>query len=214
MNQSLMKRSQISQSRLLTWTAAVLIAASVVAGWIAIGRLAAATQRGMARTEQSLESARDLAVDTASSASELQRLIGVVGEGLGSTADALVSTRDVSASVRGLLNAVSIFDRVEDLSDNLQGAEASIALVEIDLAEAAGAIEEAEPVLEQAVASLRSIPDELDRSIAEVKSSRARIGDQVWLWRLAIVAGGGALGSMLILVSRNSPRPGVGEPQP
>ncbi len=204
----------MNQSRLLTWTAAVLIAASVVAGWIAIGRLAAATQRGMARTEQSLKSARDLAVDTASSASELQRLIGVVGEGLGSTVDALVATRDVSASVRGLLNAVSIFDRVENLSDNLQEAEASIALVEIDLAEAAGAIEEAEPVLQQAVASLQSIPDELDRSIAEVKSSRARIGDQVWLWRLAIVAGGGALGSMLILVSRNSPRTAVEEPQP
>lgn len=204
----------MNQSRLLTWTAAVLIAASVVAGWIAIGRLAAATQRGMARTEQSLKSARDLAVDTASSASELQRLIGVVGEGLGSTVDALVATRDVSASVRGLLNAVSIFDRVENLSDNLQEAEASIALVEIDLAEAAGAIEEAGPVLEQAVASLQSIPDELDRSIAEVKSSRGRIGDQVWLWRLAIVAGGGALGSMLILVSRNSPRTAVENPQP
>jgi hypothetical protein len=92
------------RSKFLTWLAAVLIAGSVVAGWIAIGRLASATQRGLARTQQSLVSARDLAADTASSATELQRLVGVIGEGFGNTADALVATRQVSASVRGLLD--------------------------------------------------------------------------------------------------------------
>lgn len=190
------------RSKVLTLLAGVLILASVIAGWIAIGRLAAATQRGLARTEQSLSTARDLAADTASSADQLHRVITVVGEGLSSTVDALVATRQVSASVRALLDAVSVFDRVENLSNSLTDAEASIAVVEIDLAEASGSVEEAGPVLDKAVTSLTSIPAELDRSIAEVESSRARIGQQVWLWRLAIAAGGAALTVMLLLITQ------------
>ena len=190
------------RSKVLTLLAGVLILASVIAGWIAIGRLAAATQRGLARTEQSLSTARDLAADTASSADQLHRVITVVGEGLSSTVDALVATRQVSASVRAFLDAVSVFDRVENLSNSLTDAEASIAVVEIDLAEASGSVEEAGPVLDKAVTSLTSIPAELDRSIAEVESSRARIGQQVWLWRLAIAAGGAALTVILLLITQ------------
>ena len=207
------------RSKVLTILAGVLILASVIAGWIAIGRLAAATQRGLARTEQSLSTARDLAADTASSADQLHRVITVVGEGLSSTVDALVATRQVSASVRALLDAVSVFDRVENLSNSLTDAEASIAVVEIDLAEAAGSIDEAGPVLDKAVTSLASIPAELDRSIAEVESSRTRIGQQVWLWRLAIAAGGAALTVMLLLITQlrrlvTGRSVVAGEPQP
>ncbi len=207
------------RSKMLTLLAGVLIVGSVVAGWIAIGRLAAATQRGLARTEESLSTARDLAADTASSAGQLQQVITVVGEGLSSTVDALVATRQVSASVRGLLDVVSVFDRVENLSKSLTEAEASIAVVEIDLAEASGSVDEAGPVLDKAVTSLTSIPAELDRSIAEVESSRARIGQQVWLWRLAIAAGGAALLVMLVLISQLralivARSPVAGEPQP
>jgi hypothetical protein len=190
----------MNRSRILTWLAAVLIVGSVVAGWIAIGRLAAATERGLARTEQSLSSARDLAVTTAASADEVQQLVGVIGEGLSSTADALVATRQVSTSVRGLLGVASIFDGVQDLTDRLKTAEASIATVEIDLQEASGSVAEAAPDLAKAVVSLKLIPDQLGRSIAEVESSRARIGQQVWLWRLAMAAGGAALAAMLLLI--------------
>jgi hypothetical protein len=189
------------RSKALTVLAGVLILGSIVAGWIAVGRLAVATQRGLDRTGQSLSAARDLAVVTASSADQLQQVITVVGEGLSSTVDALVATRQVSASVRELLDVVSVFNRVENLSKSLSDAEASIAVVEIDLAEASGSIEEAGPVLEQAVTSLTSIPTDLDRSIVEVESSRARIGRQVWLWRLAITAGGAALMVMLLLLA-------------
>ena len=190
------------RSKMLTLLAGVLIVGSVVAGWIAIGRLAAATQRGLARTEQSLSTARDLAADTASSAGQLQQVITVVGQGLSSTVDALVATRQVSASVRKLLDVLSVFDRVENLSQSLTDAEATIAVVEIDLAEASGSVEEAGPVLDKAVTSLTAIPAALDRSIAEVESSRARIGQQVWLWRLAIAAGGAALMVMLLLIAQ------------
>ena len=92
------------RSKLWTGLAALLIVVSVVAGWIAIGHLAAATQRGIARTELALVSARDLASDTADSASELQRIIGLVGDGLGSTSDALVATLFVSLYPRVMVS--------------------------------------------------------------------------------------------------------------
>jgi hypothetical protein len=187
-------------SRLLTWLAAALIAGSGVAGWIAIGRVASATERGLTRTEQSLSSAQELAANTAESATELQRLVGVIGEGLSNTADALVATRQVSTSVRELLDVASFIGRVDSLTDSLKAAEATIAEVEIDLAEASGSIDEATPVLDKTVASLQLIPDELARSIAEVKASAARVGQQVWLWRLAIAAGSAALLVMLVLI--------------
>jgi hypothetical protein len=190
----------MTRSTLLTWLAAVLIAGSVVAGWIAVGRVASATQRGLARTEESLSSARELAVNTADSAGELQRLVVVIGEGLGNTADALVATRQVSTSVRGLLDAASFIDSVDNLTESLKTAEATIARVEIDLAEASGAVDEAAPVLDKTVASLQQIPTDLDASIAEVQSSATRVGQQVWLWRLAICAGGAALLVMLALI--------------
>ena len=129
-------------------------------------------------------------------------MIGVVGEGLGGTADALAATRQVSTSVRGLLGIASIFNRVENLTDSLTAAEKSIAEVEVTLAEAAGSVDEAAPILDQAISSLQAIPAQLDASIADVDSARARIGEQVWLWRLAIVAGGAALLLMLGLISQ------------
>jgi hypothetical protein len=189
------------RSKLWTGLAALLIVVSVVAGWIAIGHLAAATQRGIARTELALVSARDLAADTADSASELQRVVGLVGNGLGSTADALVATRQVSSNVRRFLDVASFINSVDDLSASLRDAEATIANVEVDLDEASGAVDEAAPVLDSTVASLKGIPGQLDESIAEVRSSASRIGEQVWLWRLAMTAGGAALLLVLALIA-------------
>jgi len=190
------------RSKLMLWLATVLIVGSVAAGWIAIGRLASATQRGLARTQQSLMSARDLAAETASSATELQRLIGVIGEGLGSTGDALVATREVSQSVRGLLDVASFINSVDTLTESLKAAEATIAEVEIDLAEASGSVAETAPALDKAITALQTIPGQLDQSIASVKSSAARVGQQVWLWRLAMAAGGAALFVMLALIAQ------------
>jgi len=189
------------RSKLWTGLAALLIVVSVVAGWIAIGHLAAATQRGIARTELALLSARDLASDTADSALELQRIVRLVGDGLGSTSDALVATRQVSSNVRRFLDVASFIGSVDDLSASLRDAEATIANVEVDLDEASGAVDEAAPVLDSTVASLKGIPGQLDESIAEVRSSASRIGEQVWLWRLAMAAGGAALLVVLALIA-------------
>ncbi|MEO7369620.1 MAG: hypothetical protein ABI949_13145 [Ilumatobacteraceae bacterium] len=190
----------MTQSKIFSWCAAVLIVGSVCAGWIAIGRLAAATQHGLIRTEESLISARELATNTAASATELQRLVGVIGEGLGNTGAALVATRHVSESVRGILDVASFINRVDDLNGSLKSAEATLAEVEIDLAEASGSIEESKPILDKTIASLQQVPDQLDQSIAEVRASAARVGRQVWLWRLAMTAGGAALLIVLLLI--------------
>ena len=144
--------------------------------------------------------ARDLAASTSESATELQRVVGVIGEGLGSTSKALVATRQVSANVRGLLDIASFIGSVENLTDSLKDAEATIAEVEIDLAEASGSIEETSPLLDDTVLRCRLLPGDLERSIAEVRSSATRVGQQVWLWRLAISAGGAALLLVLILI--------------
>lgn len=184
------------------WIASVLIVGSVLAGWLAIGRLASATERGLARTEQSLSTARELAADTAASATELNRLVGVIGEGLGKTVDALVATRQVSASVRGLLAVASFIHSVDNLAERLKTAEATISEVEIDLAEASGSIAEAGPALDKTIVALHAIPGQLDESITSVRSSAARVSRQVWLWRLAMVAGGAALMAMLGLIAQ------------
>src|SRR3954447_122829 len=189
------------RSKLLSGLAGLLIVVSVAAGWIAIGHLAAATKRGIARTELALVSARGLAADTAESATELERVLGLVGGGLGSTSDALVATRQVSSNVRRFLDVASFVNSVDDLSASLKDAETTIANVEVDLDEASGAIEEAGPALAETVGSLQAIPGQLDLSISEINSSASRIGEQVWLWRLAMIAGGAALLIVLALIA-------------
>ena len=74
-------------------------------------------------------------------------------------------------------------------------------------------------MLDKAISALQAIPDQLDQSIAAVKSSAARVGEQVWLWRLAMVAGGAALLVMLALIAQltrpHSPLAGrSAQPQP
>ena len=98
-----------------------------------------------------------------------------------------MATRQVSANVRGFLDIASFINSVDDLTDSLKDAEATIAEVEIDLDEASGSIEETGPAARRdGRLRCNAIPGHLDQSIAEVKSSAARVGQQVWLWRLAM----------------------------
>src|SRR3954462_3064082 len=187
------------RSKLLSGLAGLLIVVSVAAGWIAIGHLAAATTRGIARTEVALVSARGLAAATAESATELERVLGLVGDGLGSTSDALVATRQVSSNLRRFLDIASFVNSVDDLNASLEQAETTLPNADVDLDEASGAIQEAGPGLAETVDSLQAIPGQLDLSIAEIKASGSEVGDQVWLWRLAMVAGGAALLLLLVL---------------
>ena len=167
----------------------VLVALSAVAAWIAVGGLANATDRALARMESALVAARDLADTTASSASELQQVVEVVGDGLGKTAEAVAATRDVSKSVRELLGLVDFIGSVESLVTSLEQAEKDLVFVQGSLITASTTLDQAGPALQETVDALAALPGEIDAAIADSQEARARIDNQVWLWRLAIVAG-------------------------
>ncbi|MEN9643372.1 MAG: hypothetical protein RL238_41 [Actinomycetota bacterium] len=167
----------------------VLVALSAVAAWIAVGGLANATDRALARMESALVSARDLADSTASSASELQQVVAVVGDGLGKTADAVAATREVSKSVRELLGIVDFIGSVDSLVTSLEQAEKDLVFVQGSLITASTTLDQAAPALQETVDALAAVPGEIDAAIADSQEAREKIDNQVWLWRLAIVAG-------------------------
>lgn len=167
----------------------VLVAVSAIAAWIAVGGIANATDRALARMESALVSARDLADTTASSASELQQVVDVVGAGLGNTADAVAATREVSKSVRELLGLVDFIGSVESLVTSLEEAEQELVFVQGSLITASTTLDQAGPALQETVDALAAVPGEIDQAIADAKVARERIDNQMWLWRLAVVAG-------------------------
>lgn len=180
----------------------VLVVASVIAAWVAIGQLADSTDRALARTEESLALARVLAVDTAEGVDQVRAALTPVGDGLASTSDALVATRDVSASVRETLSSIRFIDNVQQIREQLEGAEAAIGDVEADLAATRDTIVVTQLKLNSIVASMEEVPAQLDLAAAEVRENRSRIDSQILLWRLAAVAGGLALlGALMLLGS-------------
>jgi hypothetical protein len=184
----------------------ILVAVSATAAWVAVGGLANATARALERMESALVAARDLADTTASSASELQNVVAVVGDGLGNTSDALAATQQVSANVRGILGLVDFIGSVDNLKKSLEDAEQSLVFVQGSLNTAASTLRDADPALQETVDALKTIPDEIDAAIADAAAARAKIDDQVWLWRLAIVAGSLAIIGGLWGARQNSRR--------
>jgi hypothetical protein len=176
--------------RAAAWAAMIVVVVSVIAGWVAIGRLAAATSQGLDRVDASLATAVDLADSTAASAGELQRVVTVVGDGLGSTGQSLAATRKLSGNVRGLIDSLSFFGGVDNLVSSLEETEASLEQLEADLATARASLDDADPVFAATVRQLQAIPSQIAASQAEVQASRDEIEGQVTLWRLAMVAAG------------------------
>jgi hypothetical protein len=171
--------------RAATWAAMIVVVVSVIAGWVAIGRLAAATSQGLDRVDASLATAVDLADSTAASAGELQRVVTVVGDGLGSTGQSLAATRQLSGN-----DSLSFFGSVDNLVSSLEETEASLEQLEADLATARASLDDADPVFAATVRQLQAIPSQIAASQAEVQASRDEIEGQVTLWRLAMVAAG------------------------
>lgn len=169
--------------------AMALVAVSAVMAWIAVGGLASSTERALERMETALVTARDLADTAASSASEVESLAQVVGDGLGNTASALKATQDVSANVRKVLGFIDFIGSIDDLKNSLKEAEAELTTLEGSLTTASTTLVDAGPALHETVVALQAVPDQIDAAIADAADARARVGGQVWLWRLAVVAG-------------------------
>ena len=186
--------------------AMVLVAVSAVLAWIAVGGLASSTERALERMESALVTARDLADTAASSASEVEALTQVVGDGLGNTASALKATQDVSANVRKVLGFLDFIGSVDKLNTSLKDAEAELTTLEESLTTAATTLTDAGPALHETVVALQAVPDQIDAAIADAADARSRVGDQVWLWRLAVVAGALAVLGGLWGAQQNSRR--------
>jgi len=186
--------------------AMVLVAVSAVLAWIAVGGLASSTERALERMESALVTARDLADTAASSASEVEALTQVVGDGLGNTASALKATQDVSANVRKVLGFLDFIGSVDKLNNSLKDAEAELTTLEESLTTAATTLTDAGPALHETVVALQAVPDQIDAAIADAADARKRVGDQVWLWRLAVVAGALAVLGGLWGAQQNSRR--------
>lgn len=184
----------------------ILVAVSGVAAWIAVGAIANATMQSLERMESALLTARDLADTTASSASELEQVVDVVADGLASTSVALKATQDVSASVRGVLGLVDFIGSVDNLKTSLEDAEKSLVFVQGSLNTASTTLDQAGPALHETVLALQAVPAEIDAAIADAAAARAKVNDQVWLWRLAIVAGCLAIIGGLWAVRENARR--------
>ena len=173
---------------------------AMVSAWIAVGQLAAATEAGLSRTAQALTTARTVAANTAKSAGELQRMVTVVADGIGSVGEAVTATKGVSASTRQALSKIRFIDSVQDVRKNLEEAEASLDKVRADLDGTGASLHEAVPTLNETVAALQEVPAELDRSIDQVSASLDKVVAQRRLWRVAIVASTlGLLGGLLVL---------------
>jgi hypothetical protein len=184
----------------------ILVAISAAAAWVAVGGIANATERALERMESALIVAKDLADTTASSASELEQVVGVMSDGLATTADAVVATRDVSASVRKILDLVDFIGSVDALQKSLTEAEAQLVFVQGSLITASTTLDQAVPALHETVVALSAIPDEIDAAIADATAARERVGNQVWLWRLAVVTGALAIMGGLWVARANGRR--------
>ena len=175
----------------------ILVAVSGAAAWVAVGRIADATQLALLRMESALVAGRDLADSAASSASELEQVVAVVSDGLGSTSEAIGATYlgdgAWGASVRKILDLVDFIGSVDELQQSLKEAEASLVFVQGSLNTASSTLADAGPALHETVVALTKVPGEIDQAIADAAEARAKLDDQVWLWRLAIVAGGLAI---------------------
>lgn|GEM_PF-1837717 len=187
-------------TRRTLWVSMVALVVAMLSAWIAVGHLAAATAAGLTRTSQSLKTARVVAANTADSAAELQRVVGLVGDGIGSVGEAVVATKSVSESTRKALSSIRFIDSVQGVRESLEAAEGSLDRISADLERTGVTLNEAVPKLDQTVAALSEVPAELDRSIAQVGDSLDKVASQRRLWRLAIIAAGiGLLGGLAVV---------------
>lgn len=187
-------------NRWTLWISMVAMTVAMISAWIALGQLAAATEAGLSRTSQALKTARVVAANTADSAVELQRVVGLVGDGIGSVGEAVTATKSVSESTRKALSSIRFIDSVQGVRESLEAAEASLDRISSDLDRTSATLNEAVPKLTDTVTALKEVPTELDRSIAQVGDSLDKVASQRRLWRLAIIAAGvGLLGGLLVL---------------
>jgi ABC-type transporter Mla subunit MlaD len=190
------------QRRILA-VAMVAIVVAAVASWVAVGLLADGVQRSLVRIDESLETAADIAVETADTLETISSSLGVVGDGLVSTSDALASTRDLSETVRDILSSIRFIDSVQELRENLLDVEDALVAVEADLGRAGGALDATAEQLDATADEVRAIPATLAAGRDDLAAIGAQLDTQVRWWRLAIVAFTVALFAVMWVIYSN-----------
>lgn len=183
--------------------AMIAVAISAVAAWVAVGLLADGVQQSLVRVDESLVVASSIATETADTLDEIGVSLGVIGDGLVSTSEALQATQDLSATVRDILSSIRFIDSVQQFRESLLEVEASLATVEADLLRADVALAATQEQLFTAADTVRDIPDALDASRGDLDGVSDQISDQVWWWRLAIVAAASAFVAVLWVIKSN-----------
>jgi hypothetical protein len=190
-----------------TWftrTAMVLAVVGTTLALTATGNLGGASATGLRATEVALGRAAELADATAALAVALEKSVITLANGTGSTAEAMEHTVEVSTNVRRLLDAVSLlglpsFTEVDDLSNSLELAEASLLEVQGGMNETQANLIAAGPELSQTVGTLEAVPGELRAAQAIIRETTQRLDRQVVLLRLVILFA--ALAMLLALVA-------------
>ncbi len=198
------------QTTSTTWLIRLAMVCVVLAGtlgWIATGNIGGASADGLRATDQALGRAAELADTTAALATELQKAVSTLSNGMRSASEAIDHTIEVSKNVRTLLDTVSVLGvpviaGADILSTNLAQAEEALLEVQGGLNEAFANLKAVVPTLAASVSTVQAIPNELRAAQNAIRETTDEIDRGVVLWRVALVLGAVALLLLLVVADR------------
>lgn len=162
----------------------VLVVASAVLAWLAVGALADEESDGSGSAELI-----SLAESTAALADQLQLSLSGLSVGTASASEAMSHTVAISANVRTILKSLEDVPDADAIAGQLGNAEASLLETQGGLDEAGETLRTSEADLTAVVESLRSLPDQLRDVLSDDTTSDAHND----LAKAAIAAAGLAL---------------------
>lgn len=182
--------------------AMVLIIAAAVVAWVAIGDSVEGSEANHQAAAAALAHGIALAEITTSGADQLQHTVDALVVGTGSTGEAMTHTIAISRNVQSLLGIVKGLESTTSNDDMFVEIQSGLAEAQASLLETQGGLDEtqqsitaAQPIILTAITALEMIPDQLRSAQADLAKSDGTYGDQLGLWRTAVLVG--ALGLLL-----------------
>ncbi len=172
----------------------VLVVVAGAMAWVTSNDISDTSRDSLRSAELALGGAVELAGTTEAIALELQNSIATLSNGMGSAAEAMENSVVLSTNLRTLLDSLSaVVQPVLGSTDELQGdlANAEVSLLEVrgGLLETQTALNDAEPKVAAAVATLQFLPNDLRAAQASIQRAIKQLDRQVILWRLVIAIG-------------------------
>lgn len=172
----------------------VLVVVAGVMAWVTSNDISDTSRDSLRSAELALGGAVELADTTEAIALELQNSIAALSNGMGSAAEAMENSVVLSTNLRTLLDSLSAFVQpalgsTDELQGDLANAEVSLLEVRGGLLETQTALNDAEPKVAAAVATLQFLPNDLRAAQASIQRAIKQLDRQVILWRLVIAIG-------------------------